>query len=485
MILTEVYRDKLNIIFMERIFLSLTMLILGVTLYGKPQLPEILSDGMILQQKSNVNIWGKAEPGKIVNVKPSWSDTAISVRANEEGDWLALIATPEASFTPHTLSISDGEGVIINDILIGEVWLASGQSNMEMPLNGYYNNPISFSNETIAFAGQYPAIRYVTIPNTTTFEPLESVGGRWQVCSPDNAALLSATGFFFAETLHRSLNVPVGIIISAYGGTKVEGWTSREILETYPDINLSEEVINQVFFTLRPMLMYNGMIHPIKNYTIKGFIWYQGESNVGAHEVYAERLYNMVTLWREKWKNPDLPFYFVEIAPYQYGEGDLGAYLREAQYKAQKLIPNSGMISTNDLVEPYEEKIIHPRNKVDVGKRLAFMALNNTYGYKWVASHGPEYSWMEIIDGKAIVSFDYADEGFNRVDGITGFEIAAEDGVFLPAEAIVLNGKVVVSREGMEHPVAVRYCFKNFQIGNLTGIRGLPVVPFRTDSISR
>ncbi|WP_352422824.1 sialate O-acetylesterase [Proteiniphilum sp.] len=472
---------------MKRFFLLPVLLILGMVLYGKPVLPEILSDGMVLQQNSKVNIWGKAGPGKTVEVKPCWSKTAVRATVDNEGNWLAVIETPEASFNPRTITISDGEEIVLKDILIGEVWLASGQSNMEMPLQGFNNNPILGANETIAFSGQYPAIRFVTIPKTPSFEPLESVEGRWQVCNPANSPGFSATAFFFAETLHRSLNVPVGIIVSSWGGTKVEGWTSREILETYPDVDLNEEAVNKLHPMARPLLMYNGMIHPLTHYIVKGFIWYQGESNVGAHQVYAERLYNMVTLWRKQWNNPELPFYYVEIAPYAYGNGDdsSAAYLREAQFKAQKLIPHSGMISTNDLVEPYELTNIHPRNKTDVGKRLAFMALNQTYGYDRVVARGPEYNSMEIRDGKVILSFDHAREGFNRTDGIEGFEIAAEDGQFLPAVAVVRDGKVEVFREGVDKPVAVRYCFRNFQTGNFAGTRELPVVPFRTDSFEK
>lgn len=469
---------------MKRFYLLPLLLTFCMVLFGKPILPEILSDGMVLQQNSKVKIWGKVQSGKTVVVKPCWSESSVNAKVDNQGNWIAEIETPKADFTPRTISISDGEEIILRDILIGEVWLASGQSNMEMPLNGFHNNPILNGNETIAFSGQYPAIRFVTIPKTPSFTPQETVEGRWKACNPTHAPGFSATAFFFAETLQKSMNVPVGIIVSAWGGTKVEGWTSREILETYPDVDLNEEAVNKLHPMARPLLMYNGMIHPITNYAVKGFIWYQGESNVGAHQVYPERLHNMVSLWREQWGNAELPFYYAEIAPFLYGNADEAgaAYLREAQFKAQKLIPHSGMISSNDLVEPYELTNIHPRNKTDIGKRLAFMALNRTYGYNTIVANGPEYSSMEIQDGKVIVSFDHANDGFSRTDGIEGFEIAAADGQFLPAQAVVRNGKVEVSREGMTQPVAVRYCFKNFQIGNLAGSHELPVVPFRTDS---
>ncbi|MEA4917999.1 sialate O-acetylesterase [Proteiniphilum sp.] len=472
---------------MKRIFLLPLLLSLGLLLHGKPALPEILSDGMVLQQNSKVNIWGKGDRGKTVVVKPSWSDTVVRAKVDNDGNWLAVIETPAASFTPCSISVSDGEEVVLKDILIGEVWLASGQSNMEMPLYGWNNNPILRSNETIALSGQYPAIRFVTIPRTQSFEPLESVEGRWQVCNPENSPEFSATAFFFAQTLQEALNVPVGMIVSSWGGSRVEAWIDRETLETYSDINLNEEEVNKLPAPSRPLLMYNGMIHPIKNYVVNGFIWYQGESNVGAHQVYAERLHNMVNLWRKQWNNTDLPFYSVEIAPFIYSGADNteAALLREAQFKSQKLIPHSGVVSTNDLVEPHELRNIHPRNKTDIGKRLAFLALNKTYGFNRVVAHGPEYSSMEVKEGKIFISFDHAPDGFNRGDGIEGFEIAGEDGVFLPAVARENWGKIEVSREGLDKPIAVRYCFKNFQIGNLTGAHELPVVPFRTDSFEK
>ncbi|MBX2923674.1 MAG: hypothetical protein KF746_15840 [Chitinophagaceae bacterium] len=351
-----------------------------------------------------------------------------------------MIETPEAGFTPRTVTVSDGEKVILRDILIGEVWLASGQSNMEMTLNGRNNNPTMYANEAIALAGQYPAIRFATIPKTRTYEPQEKAGGRWQVCTPANSPDFSATAFFFAESLHKSLNVPVGIIASSWGGTPVEAWLDRQTLESYPDTTLNKELRKAE----RPLLMYNAMIHPLANYVVKGFIWYQGEANVSGYKVYAERLRDMVTLWRKLWNNPELPFYYVEIAPFAYnnnGDDTRAAYLREVQFKAQKLIPHSGMISTNDLVEPFEFNNIHPRNKTDIGKRLAFMALNKTYGYERVAAHGPEYSSMEVGEGKIILTFDHVGGGFNRIDGIEGFEIAGEDRQFLPARAVVVRGR--------------------------------------------
>lgn len=471
-------------------FLTFLFCCLVAAVFAKPILPEILSDNMVLQQNAKVNIWGKSAPGKTVAVRPSWTSEVTKVKADAKGNWIASISTPSAGFTPYSLSVSDGEEVVLNNVLIGEVWLASGQSNMEMPLNGFWNNPVLKANETIAMAGQNKGIRFVTIPKTEAMEPQETVKGMWQECTPENTPGFSATAYYFAQTLYRALHVPVGIIVSSWGGSRVECWTSREILETYPDVDLSEKAINELPSSARPMVMYNAMIRPLIHYTVKGFIWYQGESNVGSHDVYAERLANMVNLWRKDWRLGDLPFYYVEIAPFIYGDGETGtsgALLREAQFKAQFLIPNSGMISTNDLVEDYEKTNIHPRNKIDVGKRLAFMALSQTYGHAGVADHGPEYKSMEIKGGKIFLSFNHAENGFSRTVGINGFEIAGNDRIFHPAKVEVdLNNRIlIVSNENIPNPVSVRYCFKNFQIGNLYNTRELPVVPFRTDNFEK
>lgn len=459
-----------------------TLLAMGVN--AKVKLPEIIGDNMVLQQNTKVKLWGESTPNKTISVKVSWSKNSVQTQSDKDGKWLLWVSTPKGSYDSREISISDGESVTLKNIFIGEVWFCSGQSNMEMPLNGFWNCPIMNANETIANAGQNKGIRFATVPKTPSFTPQTSCPGKWQVCNPETAALFSATAYHFATSLNRALDVPVGVINCSWGGSRVESWTNKEILETYKDIDLSKEGINKVRDYLRPLLMYNGMLKPLTNYTIKGFLWYQGESNVGNQDTYAQRLANMVELWRKNWGLGNLPFYFVEIAPFQYGEGESGAYLREAQYKAQSLIPNSGMISTNDLVEEYEAANIHPKNKTLVGKRLCYMALNKTYGYNTVACNGPEYKSMEVKDGKAYLTFNYTQDGFSREKGINGFEVAGADKVFYPAIATVdLNKKIViVYSENVIEPVAVRYCFRNFQIGNLYNNRELPMVPFRTDN---
>lgn len=287
--------------------------------------------------------------------------------------------------------------------------------------------------------------------------------------------------------MNQVLDIPIGIINCSWGGSMVEGWLPREIVSQYPDIDLKRDIRKEDghdwWHYLSPTLMYNGMLKPLQNYTIKGFLWYQGESNVGKHKTYAERLKTMVELWRKEWGLGELPFYYVEIAPFNSTETTGCALLREAQFQAQSIIPNSGMISTNDLVEPYEIKNVHPKNKTDVGKRLAYMALSKTYHVPGIKAYGPVYKSMEVKDGAAILSFDHAEEGFNRLSDMEGFEVAGSDKVFYPAKAEVFNNlQIKVTCDKVAQPVAVRYCFRDFQPGNVANLRELPLYPFRTDN---
>ncbi len=454
---------------------------------AKVKLPGLISDHMVLQQQTAVRLWGEAAPRATIAVNATWlTKTPIEVTADADGRWEVKLNTPEATFTPQSISISDGEPVTIEDILIGEVWFASGQSNMEMPLNGFGNCPIRDANNVIADAGNHPGIRMATIEKKAAVTPQPFANGSWKLSNPENAPWFSATAYFYALTLERTLHVPIGIISCSWGGSRVEGWLPKEILATYPDEDLSQAGNSEGTQYKQPMIMYNGLLKPSSHYTIKGFIWYQGCGNVGKASTYAERMATMVKHWRSLWQNDELPFYYVEIAPYNYDDPLKinGALLREAQFKAQALIPYSGMITTNDLVEPYEAPQIHPWNKQDVGERLGYQALNKTYGFKSIAADSPSYREMTIEGDKAILSFDNAPEGFSPWVGIEGFEIAGADKIFHPATVEIYRSKrtLIVSSTAVKSPVAVRYCFRNFQIGNLRNHRNLPVIPFRTDS---
>lgn len=454
---------------------------------AKIKLPSLLNDNMVLQQQTSVRLWGESSPNATVTVAPSWSKAAAHTKADNKGCWELFIQTPAASFTQHTLKFTDGEPVTLRNILIGEVWLCAGQSNMVMPLNGFDYCPIRDANQVIADAPNHPAIRMVTIKPKVALTPQMYTEGSWQMPSTENAKMFSAAAYHYALALQRTLQVPVGIITSAWGGSRVEGWLPKEILETYKDEDLSiVGTTDKVPVYMQGMLMYNALIYPCHNYTIKGFLWYQGESNVKSSHTYAERLATMVEHWRTLWKQKDLPFYFVEIAPFacEYKrDGWIGALLREAQFKAQSLIPNSGMIGTNDLVEDYEEPQIHTCNKKDIGERLAFMALNRTYRYVGIESDYPSYKSMNISGDKIEIALNHAERGVSPWIGIKGFEIAGDDKVFHPAEAS-LNQKehtITVFSNEVKQPIAVRYCFRNFLKGNVINLRNLPLIPFRTD----
>jgi sialate O-acetylesterase len=465
------------------LFLSLFLLCTGMA-GANLKLPAQISNNMVLQQQTKVCLWGEATPNATVTITTSWS-LPSTTKAGADGKWKALIETNDASFQEQHLSIRDDNSVVeVKNILIGEVWFCSGQSNMEMPLGGFGGCPIDDSNNLIADAPNH-VIRMVTIERKAALTPQPYANGEWKAPTPENAQGFSATAYHFALGLQRALQVPIGIINCSWGGSHVEGWLPKEILQGYPDIDISKAGSKEGIEYDQPMIMYNGLLAALTNYTVKGFTWYQGEGNVGHPDTYAERLATMVKLWRSLWGLGDIPFYYAEIAPYRY-DGDnqklSGALLREAQFKAQALIPNSAMITTNDLVKPFEDVQIHPANKKDVGERLSYQALNKTYGIKGIIADGPSYQTMEVKGNAIEVRFNNASSGFSPATGIEGFEIAGSDKVFHPAKARLGRGVVVVSSTEVTAPVAVRYCFRNFQIGNLTGARNLPVIPFRTDT---
>ncbi len=473
---------------MKKLLFTLFLLLGALVLDAKVKLPALVSDNMLLQQQTDARLWGWAEPGATVRVTPSWDGQTVSCQADAQGRWLVSVKTPAASYTPYDITIDDGEPLTLKGVLVGEVWLASGQSNMQMPLKGFGGCCVKNGVDEVIRSADYPAIRFFTVSTEQAYEPQEDCKGRWEVPSVHTAAEFSATAWFFATSLEKALRVPVGIIVSAYGGSKVESWLSREILEGYPDVDLSREAIERCDPPYeRPLLMYNAMIWPIRNYTFKGIIWYQGESNVGAHQTYARRLATMVDLWRDNFGLGEIPFYFVEIAPYDYDspvQDGKGAYLREAQFKAQALIPNSAMVSTNDAVETYERHNIHPRNKDVVGHRLSYLALNLTYGLKQINCFGPQYKSWQAKGNEAWVAFDNLQMGICRNYDLRGFEVAGEDRVFYPADKVWLHwqtNEMVISSEKVPHPVAVRYGFGDFMPGTMIGGNELPTIPFRTD----
>lgn len=461
-------------------FLLLSLLIWTYSsINAKIVMPGFIADNMVLQQSSLVKLWGKARINSFINIKCSWNNKTFTTKSDSKGDWNIKITTPKGNYTPQSLTISDGTTLKIKNILIGEVWLCAGQSNMDITLNGYTSCPIMGTNETILNAEQYKGIRCFTVKQHGSSIPLDSCGGQWLQSNSKNAPTFSAVGYHFATTLNKFFDIPIGIIVCAWPGTTVEGWSPEQIVKNYPEYNPLKPDKRE---WRRPTIMYNGMLHPIEGYTIKGIVWYQGESNVEKYSSYADRLTNMIKTWRDEWGEGNIPFYIVEIAPYQRND-EKSPYLREAQSKVASSIPNSGIVCTNDCVEPYESSQVHPKNKTDIGKRLGLLALQNTYGVEGIQSFSPVYKSIEIKNNKIILSFDNVKGGFTFGTGLIGFEIAGADKKFYPAVANTVQGtKIEVSSSYVTNPVAVRYCFHDFQLGNVKCARELPLLPFRTDN---
>lgn len=454
------------------------------------QLPDIISDNAVLQQSSKARLWGWSKPGKKVTVTPSWSGKAYTAKADgKTGRWDVYVDTPEASFTPWSVTFDDGDAPkTISNVLIGEVWFCSGQSNMEMPLRGFDIQPIEGAAEAIAYSGKYPHIRMANVPKRQEYEVQERAEGKWAVSSPANAAEFSALAYFFARSLSDIINTPVGIINCAYGGSKLESWLPKEKLDTYPGYDMEAERTGAK--TVDPWhkigVLYNGMLHPLIGYTIKGFLWNQGESNVGLHHEYPQHQKEMVELWRNEWGNPDLPFYFVEMPPWSYGNpnGDHAARFRECQHHAAAITPNSGIVCTTDLVYPREVEDVHASQKKPIGERMAFLAAAKTYGVPGIHTNYPTYKDVEYKGNEAVLTFDNTYGGLNPNRDIEGFEVAGEDRVFHPAKAVEdwNTFTITVSSPEVSDIKAVRYCFRNFAPGQLKDMLGLPLVPFRTDN---
>lgn len=459
---------------------------------AKVQLPSILSSNMVLQQHTNVKLWGKAQKNSPITIKTSWDNKTYKTTADKQGKWLLNISTPVAG-GPYEITFNDGELLTLKNILIGEVWFCSGQSNMEMPMSGFDRQPTQGTNDIIAKAKASTPIR---IYNTDSKDgkwirqfsktPEEDCKGEWLENTSVNVSHTSATAYFFARYLQEVLEVPVGIIISSLGGSKVEAWMSREAITPFKSIDLSildnNEPIKNI--TATPCVLYNSKIAPFTNFTIKGFLWYQGESNRNNVDLYKDLMPAFVKDIRNKWNIGEFPFYFVEIAPFNYegANGISAARMREVQQQNMKDIPNSGMVTTLDIGHPV---FIHPTNKETVGSRLALWALAQTYGRKGFGYATPIYKSMEISGNKIYINIDNAQRGLCPMwTPLEGFEIAGEDKIFYPAHAEIetKTTRLAVSCDKVQHPIAVRYAYKNYTKASIFSTYGIPVAPFRTDN---
>lgn len=482
---------------MNRRILSLSVLtIMLSSSQAKVKLPHLISDNMIIQQQTDVRLWGWAKPGKKVVAITSWSEQRSEARTDQQGRWLLTVKSPRASYTPLSITFDDGDGQItIHNILAGEVWVCAGQSNMEMPVKGFGQCPVENYNQEIIQAAGPRQVRSAKIPSIMRITPQEDADTEWRECGPQTVGEFSATGYFFAQLVNKALDIPVGLIEANKGGSRVESWLTKENLEKYtkePTDTMGIVNFKKEWDYHRALVWGNGTFNPILNYTVKGILFYQGCSNVGdPGDQYAERLKLLVEQWRSQFKLGEIPFYFVQIAPYHYDnvDADNGAKLREQQFKASKMIPNSGLVCTNDAVYPYESTQIHPTQKQKVGQRLAFLALNKTYGMDKIICESPSFKDMKMKNDTVMIHFDNECGGLSRFTDIKGFEVAGADKVFHKAKAEHFwqpgggywDECVILTCPEVQKPVAVRYCFRNWQLGNLANQGGLPLFPFRTD----
>ena len=458
--------------------------------------PSVFGDNMVLQQQQPVPVWGWSKPGTEATVK--FAGQIRHARTGADGRWEVRLNSLKASSRPADLVIEAGESRTFTNILVGEVWLCSGQSNMEKPIGKQPGQRPVFNAEQELAAADFPEIRLFKVEKFLAAEPLKDFKAAtgWRLCNSNSleAVKFSAAGYFFGREIHNRLKVPVGLVESSWGGTRIEPWTPPEGFQEVRSLGGLARPLsatNKLSNTM-PMAIYNAMIAPLVHFAMRGALWYQGESNCMGKEpdgpVYIDKMEALVGGWRKIWNEGDFPFYYVQIAPFKYYTGntrrvpyaDALPEFWEAQTRALR-IKNTGMIVTADIVDDLKD--IHPRDKQDVGKRLAFLALNKTYGQKDVVCSGPVFKQVKIKGNQAILTFDAVDGGLVSKDNQppTWFAIAGADKKFVPAQAMITNNTVVVSSPDVARPVAVRFAWNELAQPNLANQAGLPAVPFRTD----
>ena len=455
------------------LFVSITFLA-STHLEAQLRVPAIISSGMVLQQNDSANLWGWGTPGERILVTASWNGKTDTTAVNNRANWKIKVKTPSAG-GPYSITLKGNNTIVLNDVMIGEVWVCSGQSNMEW---SYWNGLKDVKDELPTCHNTN--IRFFNIPKTTANHPQDDVKADWKVCDSNSLKSFSAVGYFFGKKINRDLNVPVGLINSSWGGTPAEVWTPEHIFDNDDELRLAAARLQSFrWWPNHDGLCYNAMIDPITKFNIAGVIWYQGESNVGNNDTYYKLFTTMIRSWREVWKK-DFPFYYVQIAPYKYGNNNVGALVQEAQTKAMNF-PNTGMVVITDLID--DVSILHPSNKHDVGYRLANWALAETYKQKGIAYKSPLYKSKTRNKNKITLSFDNAQKGFtdnNAIEGFLVFDLKTEQ--WFPAQAKIEKDKIIVWNDNVAEPAQVRYAFGNTIVGNVFSKEGLPLCPFRTDN---
>ena len=474
---------------LKHIILS-SLIASSLTANAEISLAGIFGNGMVLQQNSQVTLHGNAAPNSKISIKPEWAAKAQTAVADENGCWSAQVATPSFG-GPYSINfkgdgIKEKSGLKLSDVLIGEVWLCSGQSNMEMPVRGFRGQPVNGSAELIADAKASRNLRLYRQPNAWKTTVADDIyDSKWTVADAKNVADFSAVGYVFADKLQSSLDVPVGIIQCAWSMSTIEAWMPRSTFESqFPEIAMPDVAGTDFGWTQgTPTLLWNAMVAPWKGFPIAGVLWYQGEANTPNAERYSRLFPAMVKDWRTLFANDNLPFYYCQLAPWRDAgcEKTLWADFRKMQTELLDAVPNTEMVTVGDLGDSI---FIHFPQKIEVGKRFAYLALENHYGYEGLDSRAPIAVSVTEDGNDYIVEFKHGANGLTPENQVlTGFEIVDEQGNIHPAEATILNGdcKVKITNPGVKYPAEVRYGYHNYFKASLFNNIGIPASPFRME----
>lgn len=455
-----------------KIKLTIAFQLISLLSFANINLPNIFSNNMVLQQSSTVTFWGNAEPKESVEITPSWDTISYKTKADNAAKWKLEIRTPKAG-GPYSITIKGYNQIEYTNVLIGEVWICSGQSNMDWKPSAGIDN----ATKEIATAN-YQNIRLFKVQHASTMYPQQNVNGSWSVCTPESMQDFSAIAYFFAETLQKHKDVPVGVINSSWGGSAIETWMPEATILNDSILALSAQKITKSEWSPNsPGSIYNAMIAPIVGYKVKGVLWYQGETNTANPDTYSQMLTTMITAWRDAW-DEDLPFIFAQIAPFDYGDNTVGAEVQNQQRLVLRLF-ETAMIPTSDLVT--DVKNIHPSHKRPVGERFAYAALVLAYGSNDYEYSGPLYRSRKMEKHKAWVYFDYADGLAFKNGDSSSFELAGRDRIFYPATAEIINGAVVVTCNQVKEPYYVRYAWSNTAQPKLVNKYNLPASVFSSE----
>jgi sialate O-acetylesterase len=515
-------KKTINLRFDQLLIFILTLLFSCQQGYGKLTLPSLFCDNMVLQRDIKNPVWGWSEP--LSEVEVQIAGQCKKAVADTDGKWMVKLDEINSSVAV-VMRITDGvTSINLENVAIGEVWIASGQSNMQWSLgaSGSSSHKGVFNQQIEVGGADYPDIRLFFVERQVSDKPKADCEGSWRICTPETVENFSAVGYFFAQRLHSTLKVPVGVVHTCWGGTQAESWIPRDVLESDPDF---QPILERYDLNCRqypqakkkweievkeweklssrlkaegkkvpakprapeawsfthyrsPYKLYNSMISPLIPYGIRGVIWYQGESNAWRGFQYRKLFASLIKSWRQGWGQGDFPFYYVQLPPYKYSSSPVAPELREAQLMTLSL-PNTGMVVTTDIGDPTN---IHPRNKRPVGDRLALWAFAKVYGFEDIVYSGPIYKSMSIENDKIRLFFDHVGSGLiARGDELRHFEIAGANKEFVSAVAVIEGDSVVVSSEKVEKPLAVRFGWSNTAEPNFFNKEGLPASPFRTD----